>query len=576
MMGVDEQSDLQSEERVARLLRRPVRDQQVPPFSQVHERVRHRTSGPLVTIAVLGVVVLALVAGSSLAERRGLVGQPGAAPTAPSTSPRTWQEQLVADVVRVQGQLQYWPLVPTYVPVEVRARVDIRGCGVSVSPCLDYKLAGPTGDTMLAVLQGPAGCCLDGARPNAVRDIEVRPGVRAQYDPVSPQFGGPILWWVENTSRAPVYVALNSPVFTKDELIRIAGTMRPLPAPAVPLSAPTVPPSPGNALTRPSVQPTPLVAPVLVNAVPHAGTIGLKFGGSWWYDGNNRVLASLPPVSVATEHRAPQGSLVAVEHLAPTVTGSTFLIARELAVRDGGVERLIYRAPGVGFYWSGWSPDGKYVALWEIDQYSGSVDMDGRPLVIIDAQSGARTDLGKTLLSGTTAWAAPHTLAYVAGMGRMVWDTKTLRVWSPEHGVADVTPPGVAAFGPSWSTDGRALYFVSGPAGQWDPLAASGGRSVGDRHINVYEVATGSIRSLPHAPGYVEEGVRPSRDGARLLVLRRRTVVANDIRSIPAVDLDVWLTDENGANGTVLVRFPGYGLSAYGYSSGPSEWTWSE
>ena len=55
--------------------------------------------------------------------------------------------------------------------------------------------------------------------------------------------------------------------------------------------------------------------------------------------------------------------------------------SKELAVRDrpGGPERTIYRAPEM-FYWLGWSPDGRFVALWEIEQYSGSVDQDGRPL----------------------------------------------------------------------------------------------------------------------------------------------------------------------------------------------------
>jgi hypothetical protein len=92
----------------------------------------------------------------------------------------------------------------------------------------------------------------------------------------------------------------------------------------------------------------------------------------------------------------------------------------------------------------------------------------------------------------------------------------------------------------------------------------------------VYDTVTGATHALAHEPGYVEEGVRPSRDGSRLLVLRRRIALAANIQSIPRVDIEVWLTDANGANGTVLVRFPSYGLNAYGYLAGPSEWTWSE
>ena len=112
----------------------------------------------------------------------------------------------------------------------------------------------------------------------------------------------------------------------------------------------------------------------------------------------------------------------------------------ELAIRDGagGPERVVYRAPEL-FYWSGWSPDGRYVALWEVDFYSGSVDLDGRPLLVIDAATGTRVVLGRTLLYGSTAWVPPHTLAFVAGFGRAIWDNKRLTLWSPETGTRDLT-----------------------------------------------------------------------------------------------------------------------------------------
>lgn len=99
---------------------------------------------------------------------------------------------------------------------------------MSTSPCLDYRFESPPGTVVLQVLQGPGGCCLDTARPGAVRNIDIRQGVRAQYLVEQPQFGGPILWWVEDTARGPVYVAINSPVFNEDQLIQIASSMRPL------------------------------------------------------------------------------------------------------------------------------------------------------------------------------------------------------------------------------------------------------------------------------------------------------------------------------------------------------------
>ncbi|MGH2378374.1 MAG: WD40 repeat domain-containing protein [Candidatus Limnocylindria bacterium] len=335
--------------------------------------------------------------------------------------------------------------------------------------------------------------------------------------------------------------------------------------------------SPENkVLTRPAVETGRSVAPVGVNAVPAAGRLVMRLGGTWWYEGRTGAVIAFPMVSGGTEHPSPAGRLIAVERLRPIGRDGTYLIAKELAVREQGVERVIYRAPADGFYWSGWSPDGRYVALWEIGMYSGSLDMDGRPLVVIDTQTGQRTDLGKTLLHGTTSWTAPHTLAFISGAGRMVWDTKTLRLWSPESGTRDITGADVAAFAPAWSADGRSLWFVSGPAGRWDPLEAVAGRGVGDRRVGVWDAATGSIRALAHEMGYVEEGVRPSRDGTHLLVLRRQTAVATDVASIPNVDLEVWLIDADGSHGEILARFPGSGLSAYGYQTGPSEWDWSE
>lgn len=82
---------------------------------------------------------------------------------------------------------------------------------------------------VLRVLQGPAGCCLDGARPDAVRDVEVRPGVNAQFEPAQTQYGGPmILWGVEETARGHVYIAVSSPAYGRDELIRVARSLTPI------------------------------------------------------------------------------------------------------------------------------------------------------------------------------------------------------------------------------------------------------------------------------------------------------------------------------------------------------------
>ena len=105
-MRGDERTEVEREEQVARALGRPVRGLQLPPFSEVEARVSRRSSGSPLVVALLGVVVLGLIVGSVLAQRRMLIAQPGPVPTAAaSPSPLTWQEGLVADAQRVQGQL---------------------------------------------------------------------------------------------------------------------------------------------------------------------------------------------------------------------------------------------------------------------------------------------------------------------------------------------------------------------------------------------------------------------------------------------------------------------------------------
>lgn len=144
-----------------------------------------------------------------------------------------WREALETDLRSAQDELTFVPLVADYMPIEVRADVRPRdSCGLATR-CVQYILAVSSPQAFsVTVLQGPAGCCLDAARPNAQRDIEIRPGVFAQFIPNQPHFGGPILWWTEETAPGSnVYVAVSGPLLDREELVKIARSMRPLGAP---------------------------------------------------------------------------------------------------------------------------------------------------------------------------------------------------------------------------------------------------------------------------------------------------------------------------------------------------------
>jgi hypothetical protein len=192
--------------------------------------------------------------------------------SAPSS---TWEAKLIADTQKYEPSA-FRPLVPTYVPDDVAVQVSVRGaCGASTSACVEYHVY-RTGEAtaVLSVLQGAAGCCLDAARPNAMSDIEIRPGIRGVYEALAARFGGPILWWVEDTDRGPAYIALSSPLLSEDELVRIANSMRPLPSGSS--TALTAPPEPQTVVTRP--RPQAPVAPSVVNAVLEAGAIlGIQY-----------------------------------------------------------------------------------------------------------------------------------------------------------------------------------------------------------------------------------------------------------------------------------------------------------
>ncbi len=124
-------ADLEREERVGWLLRRPVRDPLVLPFSGVEARIPQRTHRAVVVLATVGLVVVALVAGSALAQRRSAVGKPGTA---------TLQPRPTASVTPSAGLLseRYGLIVGSSVRSEAKERtlaaLPSVPLGASVSP----------------------------------------------------------------------------------------------------------------------------------------------------------------------------------------------------------------------------------------------------------------------------------------------------------------------------------------------------------------------------------------------------------------------------------------------------------
>lgn len=90
-MRDDDGRDLAQEERIARVLGRRPRDTRIPPFAVVEARLRRRSPLPWMASTGVVVVLLALVVGSALGERRATAPATtaGASPTASRASTAT-------------------------------------------------------------------------------------------------------------------------------------------------------------------------------------------------------------------------------------------------------------------------------------------------------------------------------------------------------------------------------------------------------------------------------------------------------------------------------------------------------
>lgn len=183
-MKRDEELGIELEERIARVIRRPIRQAAVPPFDQVRRRADRRGPTFLAVPSAVAVIVLAMIVGGALAERRAPGGPSTSQPTptvsgaggvlpspsislSPSTTAMSPVEaaawQRVRDTLPASGPVA----MPTWLPPSIdRTAVEIREL---------------TKDSYLIAYRGDGGSVLIfamGARPvpSAERDAGV--GVR--------------------------------------------------------------------------------------------------------------------------------------------------------------------------------------------------------------------------------------------------------------------------------------------------------------------------------------------------------------------------------------------------------------
>jgi outer membrane lipoprotein-sorting protein len=135
----------------------------------------------------------------------------GGRPALPRPVPRTLRE--------VRQRVRFPVFVPTRVSPGITPEPPVGGEKPGDVVSITYHR--PDGSIALRVVSGPDGCCL-AADPRKRTGPVALPGGRTGYLLDEPaRFGGPILWWEQERS----YIALSSPVFGKEDLLRIAAAL---------------------------------------------------------------------------------------------------------------------------------------------------------------------------------------------------------------------------------------------------------------------------------------------------------------------------------------------------------------
>lgn len=154
-MTDDERRDLTQGERVARVLRRRPRDTQVPPFSVIEARLQRRAPLPLMLSAGVAVILLALVVGSALAERRSTVGAP-ATPTPPAPPSTVNVVQSPEPTPTLTPTPRPYSPPPAFRPASTATAVPASALVRHTNPVLGYSIGMPPRYRLaLSQLDGP-------------------------------------------------------------------------------------------------------------------------------------------------------------------------------------------------------------------------------------------------------------------------------------------------------------------------------------------------------------------------------------------------------------------------------------
>jgi dipeptidyl aminopeptidase/acylaminoacyl peptidase len=146
-----------------------------------------------------------------------------------------------------------------------------------------------------------------------------------------------------------------------------------------------------------------------------------------------------------------------------------------------------------------WTRDGRELIYWRADEWSASIWTDGIGLSAIPVAGGPERELGVASLVHAdmvdlAPAAAGNKLIVVSGGGRETWARKRLVSIDLDTGEKrNLTPPDMAALGPTWSPDGRTVAYCAAPDAELAEAKSEAGKTM--RVLNPDGSVTTKVRT---------------------------------------------------------------------------------
>lgn len=283
-------------------------------------------------------------------------------------------------------------------------------------------------------------------------------------------------------------------------------------------------------------------------------------------DGGARatLVAPQPGVDFRPAAWSPDGRLLALNRRTFDDQGLPGAEAVWLVQRDGGDLRELLPAGATWPEALGWSPDGRWLAVWRGPaERCLACRADGQPLAIVSVADGRSVEVGTVVRSDGFCWSADaSTFVASVGEGRESYRTKQLVRIDGATGARSVIAGdgGTVAIQPACAADGSGVAFTRGPA-----LAGAPFENLDEQHgypralLGGRRIALGAAGRAPWPATLAEEAPRWA-GGSLLLTVRWRP----EANGLPA-SAELWLGDTEAGGGTLIAAALGSGgpLQAY-------------